>query len=46
MEDLYDNWWLQAKQIYPDTIPNPKGIKVDIQFNADMQLCELEGEII
>jgi hypothetical protein len=32
MEDLYDTHDCRAKQIYPDTIPNPKGIKVGIQF--------------
>jgi hypothetical protein len=27
MEDLYDSQDCRAMQIYPDTIPNPKGIK-------------------
>jgi hypothetical protein len=37
MEDLYDTHDYKAKQIYPDTNLNPKGIKVAIQFKECMQ---------
>jgi hypothetical protein len=44
MEDLYDSQDCRAKQFYPTINPNPKGIKVGIQFKECTQQYELEGE--
>jgi hypothetical protein len=37
IKDLYDTQDCMAKQIYRDTNPNPKGIKVGIQFKGCKQ---------
>jgi hypothetical protein len=36
-EDLYNTQDCRAKQNYPDTNPNPKGINIGIQFKECMQ---------
>jgi hypothetical protein len=37
MEDLYDTQDYRAKQNYPSTKPNPKGINVGVQFKECIQ---------